>query len=114
MKQLYGLYRPDEGRILFDGEEKSIHSPSDAIDLDISATEYIHDLLIGQRDTGTATLLISEDLDEIMALSDRIAVIFQGEIMGIIEREDAVPEEIGLMMAGEEAAQSVSIRDDQI
>lgn len=72
--------------------------------VDIGATEYIHDLIIGQRDTGTATLLISEDLDEIMALSDRIAVIFQGEIMGIIEREDAVPEEIGLMMAGEAAA----------
>ena len=47
---------------------------------------------------------ISEDLDEIMALSDRIAVIFHGEIMGIIDRQDAVPEEIGLMMAGETAS----------
>lgn len=72
--------------------------------VDIGATEYIHDLIIQQRDAGTATLLISEDLDEIMALSDRIAVIFHGEIMGIVNREDAVPEEIGLMMAGEIAA----------
>ncbi len=72
--------------------------------VDIGATEYIHDLIIEQRDAGTATLLISEDLDEIMALSDRIAVIFHGEIMGIIDRQDAVPEEIGLMMAGETAS----------
>jgi simple sugar transport system ATP-binding protein len=69
--------------------------------VDIGATEYIHDLIIKQRDTGTATLLISEDLDEIMALSDRIAVIFHGEIMGVVDREQAVPEKIGLMMAGE-------------
>ena len=71
--------------------------------VDIGATEYIHDLIIKQRDAGTATLLISEDLDEIIALSDRIAVIFHGEIMGIVDREDAVPEKIGLMMAGEMA-----------
>ncbi|MCK4900549.1 MAG: heme ABC transporter ATP-binding protein, partial [Anaerolineales bacterium] len=72
--------------------------------VDIGATEYIHDLIIEQRDAGTATLLISEDLDEIFALSDRIAVIFHGEIMGIVDREEAVPEKIGLMMAGEIAA----------
>ena len=71
--------------------------------VDIGATEYIHDLIIEQRDAGTATLLISEDLDEIIALSDRIAVIFHGEIMGIVDREEAVPEKIGLMMAGEMA-----------
>ena len=69
--------------------------------VDIGATQYIHEQIINQRANGTATLLISEDLDEIMALSDRIAVIFQGEIMGVIHRADAVQEEIGLMMAGE-------------
>lgn len=69
--------------------------------VDIGATEYIHDLIIKQRASGTATLLISEDLDEIFALSDRIAVIFQGEIMGVVDRAEAVPEQIGLMMAGE-------------
>jgi simple sugar transport system ATP-binding protein len=69
--------------------------------VDIGATEYIRDLIVQQRDEGTATLLISEDLDEILALSDRIAVIFQGEIMGVLDREEATPEKLGLMMAGE-------------
>ena len=69
--------------------------------VDIGATEYIRDLIIQQRNEGTATLLISEDLDEILALSDRIAVIFHGEIMGILNRDEASPERLGLMMAGE-------------
>lgn len=71
--------------------------------VDIGATEYIHEMITRQRSEGTATLLISEDLDEILALSDRIAVIFHGEIMGIVERKDATPEKLGLMMAGEKA-----------
>jgi len=68
--------------------------------LDIGATEYVHQQLINQRESGTATLLISEDLDEIMALSDRIAVIYEGKIMGVIPNEEATTEVIGLMMAG--------------
>jgi simple sugar transport system ATP-binding protein len=68
--------------------------------LDIGATEYVHLRLLEQREEGTATLLISEDLDEIMALSDRIAVLFEGEVMGIIDRSDATPEKLGLLMAG--------------
>jgi len=68
--------------------------------LDIGATEYVHLRLLEQREEGTATLLISEDLDEIMALSDRIAVIFEGEIMDVIDRKKATPERIGLLMAG--------------
>jgi len=68
--------------------------------LDVSATEYVHRRLIEQRAAGTATLLISEDLDEILNLSDRIAVIYEGRIMGIIERDDVDVEQIGLMMAG--------------
>ncbi len=68
--------------------------------LDIGATEYVHLRLLEQREEGTATLLISEDLDEIMALSDRIAVIFEGEIMDVIDRKKATPEKIGLLMAG--------------
>lgn len=74
--------------------------------VDIGATEYIHKLIIQQRAAGTATLLISEDLDEILALSDRIAVIFQGEIMGILSREEATAEKLGLMMAGEKAEET--------
>ena len=70
--------------------------------LDIGATEYVHARLLEQRELGTATLLISEDLDEILALSDRILVIFQGRIMGDVPRAEATAEKLGLMMAGEE------------
>ena len=78
--------------------------------LDVSATEYVHRRLIEQRSAGTATLLISEDLDEILNLSDRIAVIYEGRIMGIVDREDVDVERIGLMMAGvsEQAAGNAS------
>ena len=72
--------------------------------LDIGATEYVHARLLEQRELGTATLLISEDLDEILALSDRILVIFQGKIMGDVPRAEATPEKLGLMMAGEKQA----------
>jgi simple sugar transport system ATP-binding protein len=68
--------------------------------VDIGASEYIHQRLLEQRATGTAILLISEDLDEIRSLSDRIAVIYEGHIIGIVQRGEATVEEIGLMMAG--------------
>ena len=68
--------------------------------VDIGASEYIHKRLLEQRASGTATLLISEDLDEIRALSDRIAVIYEGQIMGILESKDATLEQLGLLMAG--------------
>jgi ABC-type uncharacterized transport system ATPase subunit len=68
--------------------------------VDIGATEYIHERLLMQRDAGTAILLISEDLDEIRTLSDRIAIIYEGSIIGIVDRDGATVEQIGLMMAG--------------
>jgi ABC-type uncharacterized transport system ATPase subunit len=68
--------------------------------VDIGATEYIHQRLLEQRATGTAILLISEDLDETRTLSDRIAVMYEGQIVGIVERNQATVEQIGLMMAG--------------
>ncbi len=68
--------------------------------LDIGATEYVREQLIKQRNGGTAVLLISEDLDEIFALSDRIAVIYEGKIMAILDREEATREKVGLLMAG--------------
>lgn len=68
--------------------------------VDIGAAEYIHKRLADERRRGTATVVISEDLDEIMALSDRIAVMYEGQIMGIVDRAAATREEIGLMMAG--------------
>ena len=69
--------------------------------VDIGATEYIHQRLMEQRANGTAILLISEYLDEIRNISDRIAVIYEGRIMGVVNRGQATVEEIGLMMAGE-------------
>lgn len=68
--------------------------------VDIGATEYIHQRLLEQQAQGTATLLISEDLDEILALADRIAVIYEGRIMDIVPREQATAERLGLLMAG--------------
>lgn len=68
--------------------------------LDVGATEYIRKKILEQRSGGLATLLISEDLDEVTSMSDRIAVIFEGEIMGVVPAAEAKLEEIGLMMAG--------------
>ncbi|MFZ1043996.1 MAG: ABC transporter ATP-binding protein [Anaerolineales bacterium] len=68
--------------------------------VDIGATEYIHQRLLAQREAGTAIMLISEDLDEIRTLSDRIAIMYEGKIIGIVERGQATIEQIGLMMAG--------------
>ena len=71
--------------------------------VDIGAAEYIHEQIAGQRERGTASVVISEDLDEVMALSDRIAVMFEGKIMGIVKQENATRNSIGLMMTGERA-----------
>ncbi len=68
--------------------------------VDIGATEYIHRRLLDEREKGTAILLISEDLDEILALSDRIAVMYEGEVIGIVNREAVTIEQLGAMMAG--------------
>jgi simple sugar transport system ATP-binding protein len=68
--------------------------------LDVGAIEYVWQQLLQERERGTAVLLVSEDLEEIFALSDRIAVLFAGELMGIVPAAEAELEEIGLMMAG--------------
>jgi simple sugar transport system ATP-binding protein len=68
--------------------------------LDVGAIEAIQTLLLEQRQRGTAVLLISEELEELFALSDRIAVISEGQIMGIMNAEEADIKQIGLMMIG--------------
>jgi len=68
--------------------------------LDIGATEYVREQLLEQRAQGAAIMLISEDLDEIFALSDRIAVMYEGQVMDIVPRQDATLERLGLLMAG--------------
>jgi simple sugar transport system ATP-binding protein len=74
--------------------------------VDIGATEAIHEALREQRARGAATLLISEDLDELLALSDRIAVFFAGRVMGELPARGANPEQIGLLMAGVDGRKS--------
>jgi ABC-type uncharacterized transport system ATPase subunit len=68
--------------------------------LDVGAIEAIQKLILEQRETGTAVLLVSEELEELLSLSDRIAVIYEGEIMGTVNAEDADVDELGLMMTG--------------
>jgi simple sugar transport system ATP-binding protein len=68
--------------------------------VDIGATEAIHAALREQRARGAATLLVSEDLDELLAISDRIAVLYEGRVMGVLPARGADPERIGLLMAG--------------
>ena len=69
--------------------------------LDVGAVEYIHSCLLEQRNKGAAVLLISSELEELMQLSDRIMVMHNGEITGIVYPEQVTAEEIGLMMAGQ-------------
>ena len=68
--------------------------------LDVSAVDSIHKLIINQRDNGSAILLISEDLDELFKLSDRILVLYEGKVMKEVEIENASIDSIGLAMAG--------------
>ncbi|MFD0049372.1 ABC transporter ATP-binding protein [Actinomycetes bacterium NPDC127524] len=68
--------------------------------LDVGAIEFIHKRLIEQRDQGKAVLLISFELDEIMNVSDRIAVIYEGEIVAIVNPKETTEQELGLLMAG--------------
>jgi simple sugar transport system ATP-binding protein len=68
--------------------------------LDVGSIEYIHRRLIEKRDEGVAVLLVSVELDEIMALSDRITVMFEGQIVGTVDADEITREELGLLMAG--------------
>ncbi|MEH1873680.1 BMP family ABC transporter substrate-binding protein [Nostoc sp.] len=68
--------------------------------LDVGATAAVHSQLLAQRDRGAAILYISTELEEVMAMSDRIAVIFDGEFVAILDAQSATIEQIGLLMAG--------------
>jgi simple sugar transport system ATP-binding protein len=68
--------------------------------VDIGAIEFIHNQIIALRDAGAAVLLVSVELDEIMSLSDRIAVMFDGKLMGFRDPETTNERELGLLMAG--------------
>lgn len=68
--------------------------------LDIGATKYIQARMIEERDKGTAVLMVSTELDELLEISDRIMVMYGGRIMGIVNQKDATREQLGKMMAG--------------
>ncbi|MEJ2597071.1 MAG: ABC transporter ATP-binding protein [Anaerolineales bacterium] len=70
--------------------------------LDVGSIEYIHSQIVAMRDKGVAVLLISAELDEIMSLSDRIAVMYHGEIVATLDAKVVTREELGLLMAGSE------------
>ena len=75
--------------------------------VDIGATTFIHEQIVAARDAGCAVVLVSTELDEIMSLSDRIGVIYEGVILGEMDRADANYERIGLLMAGKVEAAAV-------
>ncbi len=68
--------------------------------LDVGATEYVRSQLVAQRDAGAAVLLVSEDLEELLALADRLVVMYEGEIVGRFDDADVDVERLGLLMAG--------------
>ncbi len=68
--------------------------------LDVGAIEFIHRCIEAERDKGKAILLFSLELEEVLSLSDRIAVIYEGEIVGILDSKDATENELGLLMSG--------------
>lgn len=68
--------------------------------LDVGSIEYIHQRILDKRDSGCAVLLVSPELDEVLQLSDRIAVMYRGKILAILPSAEATKEKIGLLMAG--------------
>jgi simple sugar transport system ATP-binding protein len=77
--------------------------------LDVGSIEYIHGQIVRKRDEGCGVLLVSPELDEIINLSDRIAVMFGGKILDILPAKDATKERLGLLMAGIHSEAQVEI-----
>jgi simple sugar transport system ATP-binding protein len=75
--------------------------------LDVGSIEYIHGRIIAKRDEGTAVLLVSSELDEILALSDRIAVMYRGQVLEIVDAATTSKEYLGLLMAGIKPSESL-------
>ncbi|MGL6107284.1 ABC transporter ATP-binding protein [Romboutsia sp.] len=82
------------------GEPQLLIATQPTRGLDVGAIEFVHQALVKQRDEGNAVLLVSLELDEVMNVSDRIAVIYEGKIVGIIDAKDAEENTLGFMMAG--------------
>jgi len=84
----------------FDQKPKLLIAAQPTRGIDVGSIEFIHQRLLQARDGGKAVLLVSADLEEILSLSDRIAVMYEGRIVGILEPEEATEERIGMMMTG--------------
>ena len=84
----------------FDQNPKLLIAAQPTRGVDVGSIEFIHQRLVQARDQGKAVLLISADLEEILSLSDRIAVIYEGHIVGILQPAEANEERLGLMMTG--------------
>jgi simple sugar transport system ATP-binding protein len=91
----------------FNRENKLLIAVQPTRGLDVGSIEFIHSNLVAQRDAGVAVLLVSSELDEIMSLSDRIAVIYKGQIVAVVDAATASREELGLLMAGAVPATAV-------
>jgi general nucleoside transport system ATP-binding protein len=72
--------------------------------LDIGAVEFVYERLLAHKRQGGATLLVSTELEEILSLSDRIGVMASGRLLGVLDREEATLDMLGLLMAGERGA----------
>ena len=76
--------------------------------LDVGSIEYIHNRIVAKRDEGVAVLIVSTELDEVLALADRIAVMYQGRIVDIVHPQQATPQLLGLLMGGSSGDQAVA------
>jgi simple sugar transport system ATP-binding protein len=76
--------------------------------LDVLAAKQVQEAIVERRDAECAVVMISDDLDEIMAIADRIAVMYEGRIMGVFDRSEFDRERIGLLMGGQTEAEVVS------
>jgi simple sugar transport system ATP-binding protein len=85
----------------FSSDPRVLLAASPTRGLDVGAIESVRTLLAEAADRGVGVLLLSEDLDEILSLSDRIAVIYEGRILAVVDRADADIEELGLLMGGD-------------
>ncbi len=108
VKQLAGeLSGGNQQKVVIAREISNVHDLLIAVQptrgLDVGAIEYVHKSLVEERNKGRGVLLISFELDEIMGMSDRIAVIYEGEIVKVFKAGEATEKEIGLLMAGGEA-----------
>jgi len=76
--------------------------------LDVGSVQYIHTRVVERRDAGAAVLLVSSELDEVLALADRVAVMYRGRVVGVLEGDRITRDNVGLLMAGQELPEAVA------